>query len=176
MSEYDPTTISKLFEEEIFPGFPFKNKLWLGIAFDRDRWVTRIPQWYFEQIQELLPPGNVMCIYGSAISGSGGTSSYVYLGALDFSWRDFSSFMATDANYSPEYWIFDRDGRWACRADAELTVWGAEASIMNAFYSRQGSAAGVLQMMIDEMGVLPEAHGDMYRYLQKLVGLHGDVA
>lgn len=174
MNDCNFTTVSGLFEKDIFPGFPFKNKRWLGIAFDRDRWATRIPQWFFEEMQGLLLPGDVMCIYGSSVSGSGQTSSHAHLGSIDLSWKEFSSFIASDANYSPEYWMFDRRGRWACRADPELTVWGAESSTMDAFYSLHRGKAGVLQMMANEMGVLPGVHADMYRYLQELVGLYQD--
>jgi hypothetical protein len=174
MNECDLTAIDGLFEKDIFPGFPFKNKRWLGIAFDRDRWVTRLPQWYFEEMQDLLLPRDVMCIYGSSASGSDQTSSYTQLGSFDFSWKEFLSFITSDANYSPEYWMFDRHGRWACRADPELTVWGADPLIMRTVYSRHGGSAGVLRMMTDEMDVLREVHDDMYRYLQELVGLCGD--
>jgi hypothetical protein len=130
--------IRDLFGRGIFPDFPFINKRWLGVAFDRDRWVSRIPQWYFEEMQDLLSSRDAMCIYGSSVSGGGQASSYAYLGSLDFSWKEFSSFIASDANYSPEYWMFDVGRRWACRMDHDLTVWGAELPIMDTFYSRRG--------------------------------------
>jgi hypothetical protein len=138
------------FEREIFPGFPFRNRDWRAVAFERDNYDnSRIPEWFFRSASMCFNDDgkNTLSIKGDCFALDGHVSEIV---EVPFEWEDYRDFMLSPQAFSIEYKMVSKDGACACWTDAELTVFGGEAEKMTRVLDTNGGADSILEKIEQE--------------------------
>jgi len=162
--------VDDLFERAIFPGFPFRNRDWLAIAFERNSYDnTRLPEWFFRSAsQHFNADGqNKLLIKGDCFALSEQIAEVV---AVDFDWDSYRNFMLSPESYSLEYKMASKDRSCGCWADAELTIFGGSPEEMTAVLADFGGADAVLARVEREF-FLDERDGneDLRAYFRGLL-------
>jgi len=136
----DPRT--RFFNEEgnIIP--PFVDTTWRGCALSRDRFDhTRMPELLFNAIIGAASSVELLIARYSPDSDSCDT--------LAANWEAFRSYVFATDNWSLEYVLFDKTGRWAVLADADVTVLGASPELAS-HVDRELAAHGTSLVQLTE--------------------------
>lgn len=162
--------VKRLFGDTIFPMFPFQDRGWLAIAFERNNYDNRrVPEWVFRRGICLAEKGSdiIICGYGQPYSSVNGE-----LGAICVSadWSAYSTFMLDRKNYSPDYFIYSTTGNWGLWSDSDLTVFGGDHEMMVPILESLGGTDAAIQFMRKEFGLLDfKTNQELDKYLHALI-------
>jgi hypothetical protein len=159
--------VEKAFSTEIFPGFPFANRTWRGVAFERDSYDnTRVPEDWFRSALGAFGPGTI------SVRGWGGAFERrpAHTAMVPFDWPAYREFMLAPENWSVEYKMLGSTQDWGVWADAEITVWGGSPELMERAFSALGGTECVLARVKREFGVVDGGrYAELRAYLETLV-------
>lgn len=163
------TQLDRYFARAVFPGFPFRNRHWLAVAFDRQSFPARMPRWFFDLVLQTYTPVRApMSLYARNPEGSE-PAWWRHDLALDGSAYEA---MVTDDSRS-ELRLIDGLGRWACWSTEEVTVWGGEAEDMTIIYERMGGRERVRQSMFNSLHAYAAHLPALSKYVRGLVDAAG---
>lgn len=170
-----------LFEQQIFPGFPFRKKSWRAIAFNRDlEGDLRIPASVWLLLVEAIQKrsGRTHALLASPYELSAGTvAQKPQPFAISLDERGIVDHFSNADFYLPEFFMSDGSESWAIWGDSDLTVLGGEADIMHDFLSKRGGDEKVLDQMFLDFGVTDTAESDEMRvYLKGVLYGGGRIA
>jgi len=162
--------VDDLFEAEIFPEFPFRNRHWLAVAFERNSHDnTRMPEWFFRAASKHFNPDgkSKLLVKGDCFALDGQLAEVI---AVAFDWESYRDFMLSRAGFSIEYKMANDDGTCACWADAELTIFGGAFDKMIKLLDDHGGRNSMLTR-IEEEFFLDERAGneDMRAFFRGLL-------
>lgn len=163
-------SIYDIFENHIFPGFPFRNRDWLAVAFERNSHDNaRMPEWFFRCASKHFNRDGQekLLIKGDCFALDGRPKEVV---EVAFNWDDYHNFMLLPEGFSLEYKMVSEDGACGCWADAELTVFGGAADEMTGLFDDLGGRNSMLasierEFFLDE----PTGNEDMRAYFRGLL-------
>jgi hypothetical protein len=109
----------RFFFDEAVVKRAFKAPTWRGCVLNRDKYTNaRLPEILWLALVEAC------CI--STVTVCGYYSNGERCAAVSAEWSSYSGYMCDQANYSPEYVIFDESGNWSILADIDVTTIGLE--------------------------------------------------
>lgn len=149
---------------------PFNDRSWLGIAFDRNAYDNcRMPERFFRYASQHFAESNdpEILIAGECFKCGG----LPEIAALPFTWESYREFMLCPSHYCTEYRMAGANSKFACLADADVTVFGGASGPMEKVYSSMGGKAEVLGGMRQEFFLGDsQSYPEFDRYLRRLVG------
>jgi len=160
---------SRTFSAQMYPDFPFLDRSWLAVAFERNAYDnTRMPSEFFSRVagefnvsrsRRLLIGGDCFELDGRpAVQG------------VEFDWIAYEQFMLSPDGFSLEYKMVSDDGELAIWADPELTVVGGVANKMGRVVSQFGGVASNVRGMYEQFFLDTHAgNEDLRKYLRDLV-------
>lgn len=161
--------IDDLFSNRIFPGFPFKDRSWLAVAFERNMYDnTRMPEWFFLGASTIFNPSgrSKLLIKGDCFALEGRDE----VAHVDFIWDSYAGFMRSQEGFSLEYKMTNDAADFGCWADAELTIVGGEQGRMDALFNRCGGREPMLERIEREFFLdEPTGNEDMRSYFRGLL-------
>ncbi|WP_131411399.1 hypothetical protein [Dyella terrae] len=164
------TQLDRYFARDIFPNFPFRNRHWLAVAFDRQAFPSRMPRWFFDLlVQTYTPTRAPISIYAR---NPDGTEPAWWRHDVPLEWSAYES-VVTGENSTAEFRMLDPLGRWACWSTNEVTVWGGEAEDMMIIYERMGGRDRVRQSMFNSLHAYAAHLPSLAKYVRGLVDAAG---
>jgi hypothetical protein len=162
--------IKDLFEDEIFPSFPFSNVNWLAVAFERDDYDNaRMPEWFFcAATRRFNQDGeNKLLIMGEPVVSPHFSQETA---DIPFDWEHYRNFMLSTERSAVEYKMASEDRKCGCWTDSEMTIFGGVPEKMielfNDFGGRNAMLAHIEQeFFLDE----PSGYEDMRLFLRGLL-------
>lgn len=133
---------ARFFDEGNFDR-PLKHKEWRGCVVDRDYFDNvRMPEVLWSTLIDICSPKVVsICGFFDGTDACASTSA---------NWSALKEFMLNPKNYSPEYLIFDRSGRWAISADEDVTTFGADSHVADRIDSQLSKfGTSLLELTLD---------------------------
>jgi hypothetical protein len=163
-------SIRALFAPTIFPSFPFAQRQWLAVAFDRDNYDnTRMPQWWFEAAAESFDATQSEILMGPCGPYEAGDKMEII--KVPFEWTKYRLAAQDELRLCPEFILAGSRLDWGVWADPEITVWGGSSAGMNLAISRLGGKGRVLQLMQEDFGVSQSNdQQELISYLKLLIG------
>lgn len=95
--------------------YPLRNAAWRGCVLDRDDYSNlRLPKLLWEEL--------ISCASCQEVIVCGYYSGVPNCASIKSTWSEYSNFMMTAENYSPEYVIHGGDMHWVVWADLDVTT------------------------------------------------------
>ncbi|MEI2454003.1 hypothetical protein [Lysobacter firmicutimachus] len=158
---------ASVFCERAHPDFPFRDRSWIAVAFERNAYDrTYMPEWFFRAASKRLGDRVALLVAGDGFADAG----LAEVCALPFAWEDYREFMARPRAYSLAYRMTGADAAFGCVADADMTVFAGEAARMEALLADVGGAGRLLEHMRQEF-LLGDTGGypEMDLFFQRLL-------
>ena len=164
-----PEALASVFSIHLNPDFQFRDETWIAVAFERNAYDnTRMPEWFFRVAShQFARSGAVgLLIQGDYFSEAGLSEVTVE----PFEWSSYQEFMLRPEAYSLEYRMASSDLQCGVWADADITVFGGEPTLMTAVIDELGGANVLLEHMRQEF-LLGDISGyqEMDEYFQRLL-------
>jgi hypothetical protein len=165
---------TRLFQPEIFPGFPFVQTTWTALAFSRDNaGNSRLPTtaWacLFRQLASATRDRVAFITSPEPIyEGLVAARTQPFVVALDEQ-SVLAHFSDMDV-YLPEFFMAGASERWAIWGDSDLTVLGGQVDVISPVIDALGGKSAVTEAMLRDFGVTsePDEYG-MSVYLRGLI-------
>jgi hypothetical protein len=167
---------TRLFQPQVFPGFPFLRPAWTALAFSRDNAGNiRLPMtvWAYLLRQIANTTRDRIAFVTSPEPISGGVvaaRTQPFVVALDEQ-SVVAHFSDMDV-YLPEFFMAGASERWAIWGDSDFTVLGGEMDVICPVVDALGGKRVALEMMLQDFAVATETDEyGMSSYLKGLIGV-----
>jgi hypothetical protein len=165
---------SEIFEEEIFPGFPFRPVGWRAIAFDRDKEGSlRMPLGIWRKLLREIRgfSGQSAAFVISPVPISSGLvaeRSQPFI--VPLTEKGIVGHFSDMNVYLPEFFMGDASSSWAIWGDSDITVLGGKNELIDALVDEIGGREEAVKMMLESFGVDGVgASSEMVDYLTALL-------
>lgn len=165
----DYSRMMKLFSAEIFPGFPFREKSWKALVFDRDQYEAFLPEKCFRAAEKAFNKSGDLRLYIS-YEMPDSLNAEMKVANIPFDWLALREFAFSGVNDWNEYKMVSSDYSCAIWSDQEITVFGGKSENMDVMINLLGGPGAVVKGMVDEMLLGDEGnYPDYVRYIRRLV-------
>ncbi|MGA6540358.1 MULTISPECIES: hypothetical protein [Stenotrophomonas] len=164
-------SIEDLLSFSDFPGFPFKDKTWLGIFLNRDLYgAPGVPRAVFDSLVFGLGLRGAMPLkFVPALTSPVGVECFPWTELSD--WCDYVKFIDR-IDFCPEYYLVSRDFSVLLWFDPEAVVVGGDASLISEVAQALGGMECLAQQSAREFGVeLDDGRSDVAAFIREISGL-----
>lgn len=166
----DRNEVEKVLSDQQFPAFPFKDKTWRGLFFNRDlHGLGGVPKSIFDAlINQLEARGAMPLWFVPAVTVSSGEDVFPYAD-ID-GWGRYVDLLGC-LGFFPEYYLVPADRSILLWFDPETVLVGGGAELISAIAGNCGGEE-LARLSVKEFGVTLDDHcSDVAVFIKRISGL-----